>query len=234
MIRAVLFDFNGVLVDDEPLHFALFQRVLAEEGISLTRDEYFTSYLGFDDRGCFAAVLAKAGRPPQPDLLPRLIARKAAYYLDHVRAEGYPVFPGAETLVRSCFDGGLTIGVVSGALRAEIEGALRQMNLRSCIKTIVGAEDVVASKPDPAGYILGLEQLNALPPLPQRLLHPHEVLAIEDAPAGLEAAIGTGLATLGVAQTYPGSSLAAADHVVESVDDLTLAGIHARFGIPSS
>lgn len=234
MIRAVLFDFNGVLVDDEPIHFALFQKVLAEEGIELTRDEYFSSYLGFDDRGCFSAVLAKAGRTPQADLLPRLIARKAAYYMEYVRAEGYPAFAGAEALVRSCFDGGLTLGVVSGALRDEIEGALRQMNLRSCFKTIVGAEDVAASKPDPAGYLLGLERLNAVPPLPHRLLHPHEVLAIEDAPAGLEAAIGAGLATLGVAQTYPREALAAADCVIDVVDGLDVAGIHARFGNPLS
>ncbi len=230
MIRAVLFDFNGVLVDDEPLHFALFQKVLGEEGIALTEEEYFSSYLGFDDRGCFTAVLARAGSPLKPELIPRLIARKAAYYLARVRADGYPVFPGAESLIRSCHEADLTLGVVSGALRDEIDGALRQMGLHHCFKTIVGAEDVAASKPDPAGYLVGLERLNVQPPLPTRLLHPHEVLAIEDAPAGLEAAADAGLATLGVAQTYPLEELVAADRTVESVAGLTIERIHTIFG----
>jgi hypothetical protein len=63
VLRAILFDFNGVLVDDEPIHLEVFQRVLAEEGISLSAEDYFARYLGLDDRTCFAAVLGAAGEP---------------------------------------------------------------------------------------------------------------------------------------------------------------------------
>ena len=99
MLRALLFDFNGILVNDEPLHLALFQRVLGEEGLDLSRDDYYALYLGFDDRDCFAAVFAAAGEPCPPERLVRLIARKAAYYRDEIRRSGYPLFPGAAEFV---------------------------------------------------------------------------------------------------------------------------------------
>lgn len=229
MLRAILFDFNGVLVDDEPVHLELFQKVLAEEGIELTAEDYYADYLGFDDRGCFRAALTAAGHEASPDLLSRLIARKSAYYQGYIRRQGFPVYRGAVELITEAAAGDLMLGVVSGALRDEVEGALDQLGVRRHFKTIVAAEDVVQGKPDPEGYQRGLESLNALPPLPSRLLHPHEVLAIEDSPAGLAAAAAAALTTLGVAQTYPASELAAADHVVESIAGLTLSRLRTLF-----
>lgn len=220
MLRAIIFDFNGVLVDDEPLHFRLFQRVLGEEGLPLSEDDYYDRYLGLDDRGCFTEVLESAGREVSPPHLARLVARKAAYYRDEIRKSGFPFFVGAVELVRSCVARPWTLALVSGALRDEVEGALGQEDLGSCFKLLVTAEDVERTKPDPEGYRRALEGLNALPPLPERLLHPHEVVAIEDSPAGLEAAAGAGLRTLGVAHTYPASQLTPADAVVASVEGL--------------
>jgi HAD superfamily hydrolase (TIGR01509 family) len=229
VLRAILFDFNGVLVDDEPLHLEMFQRVLAEEGVSLTREDYYSHYLGLDDRGCFAAVLARAGEPATLPRLMRLITRKASYYQERIREQGYPFFPGALDLVRGAAAAGRMLGVVSGALREEVEGALRQAGVLDLFKVLVTAEDVAEGKPDPEGYRRALEALNTLPPLPERLVHPHEVLAIEDSPAGLEAAAGAGLLTLGVAHTYPAAHLAEADAVVERVKDLALSGLERRF-----
>lgn len=221
MLRAIVFDFNGVLVDDEPLHFRLFQRVLEQEGLSLSEEDYYERYLGLDDRGCFTEVLRSAGREVSPPRLARLIARKAAYYRDEIRESGFPFFPGAVELVRSCAAQPWTLAVVSGALRDEVEGALEQEDLGDCFKLLVTAEDVEQTKPDPEGYRKALEGLNALPPLPERLLHPHEVVAIEDSPAGLEAAAGAGLRTLGVAQTYAAEQLTPADAVVGGVVELS-------------
>ena len=218
VLRAILFDFNGVLVDDEPIHLEVFQRVLAEEGISLSTEDYYARYVGLDDRGCFAAVLGEAATVPK---LMRLIARKASYYQERIRREGYPFFPGAVELVRSLAARGTMLGVVSGALREEVEGALRQAGLLSSFKVLVTAEDVEAGKPDPQGYLRALEALNSQPPLPERLFHPHEVLAVEDSPAGLAAAADVGFPTLGVAHTYPYTLLREADVVVESLRDLT-------------
>ena len=221
VIRALLFDFNGVLVDDEPLHLELFQRVLAEEGLGpLTAEDYYGRYLGFDDRGCFSAVLAAAGRAVEPFWLAWLIARKASYYRDEIHRRGYPFFPGAVALVEAAAARGWMLGVVSGALREEVEGALRQAAIRDRFKVLVTAEDVEAGKPDPASYRLALAELNSQPPLPARLIHPHEALAIEDSPAGFESAAAAGLTTLGVAHSYPADRLAGAGAVVE-----TLAGI---------
>jgi beta-phosphoglucomutase len=151
----------------------------------------------------------------------RLIARKASYYQERIRRSGYPFFPGAVELVRSLSAQGTMLGVVSGALREEVEGALRQAGILDRFKVLVTAEDVEAGKPDPQGYLRALEALNSQPPLPERLLHPHEVLAVEDSPAGLTAAADVGLPTLGVAHTYPAARLREADVVVESLRDLT-------------
>lgn len=223
-MRAVLFDFNGLLVDDEPIHFRLFQKVLAEEDIALTEEEYYERYLGLDDEGCFTAVLERHGREPTRDLLVRWIARKSSYYQATIRREGYPFFPGAVELVRELAARGIDLGVVSGALEGEVRGALVQEGLSGAFKLLVTAEHVAASKPDPEGYLKGLQGLNTLPPLPGRLLHPHEVLAVEDSLEGLAAARAAGLATVGVAQTYTVAELDAsgrADRVVAKVGDLT-------------
>ncbi len=222
MLRALLFDFNGVLLDDEPLHFRLFRRVLGEEGIDFAASDYFTRYLGIDDRACFGAALTDAGRPPDATRVARLIARKAAYYQEEIRRSGFPWFPGAPELVTAAAAADLTLGLVSGALRDEVEGALRQRGLLALFKTLVTAEDVGRGKPDPEGYRLALTRLNVEPPLPERLFHPHEALALEDSPAGLEAAGAAGLRTLAVAQTYPAARLTGADAVVGRVGELTV------------
>jgi beta-phosphoglucomutase len=221
VLRAILFDFNGVLVDDEPVHLELFQRVLADEGISLSADEYYTRYLGLDDRAGFAAMLAAAGEAATVPRLMRLTARKASYYQERVRREGYPFAAGAAALVRELAAQGRMLGVVSGALREEVEGALRQEGLLDHFKALITAEDVAESKPSPEGYERALEALNSLPPLPERLFHPHEVLAVEDSPVGLAAAAEVGLATLGIAHPYSRALLQGADAVVAGLDGLT-------------
>jgi HAD superfamily hydrolase (TIGR01509 family) len=229
VLRAVLFDFNGVLVDDEPIHLEMFQRVLGDEGISLTAEDYYARYLGLDDRACFSAVLAAAGQEPTVPRLMRLIARKSSYYHERIRERGYPFFPGAVELVRELAQAGRMLGVVSGAALEEVEGGLRQAGLRDLFKVLVTAEDVSEGKPDPEGYLRALEILNSVPPLPERLVHPHEVLAVEDSPAGLAAAADVGLVTLGVAHTYPAERLREADVVAPRLEGMTLGRLERIF-----
>jgi beta-phosphoglucomutase len=232
VLRAILFDFNGVLLDDEGVHFELFRRILGELGIELDEDRYYRDYVGFDDEAGFAhALRGREGQPEdQPDdlLLRRLCARKAAYYQDHFRQHPYPFFPGAARLVRESSGAGLDLGIVSGALRSEIEPALRQEDLLGHFKVIVAAEDTQSSKPAPDGYLLAMSLLNSRQPLPERLLHPHEVLAIEDTEAGLKAASAAGLLTLAVSHTQPLAALGRADLVVERLADLSLAELSGR------
>jgi HAD superfamily hydrolase (TIGR01509 family) len=221
VLRALVFDFNGVLVNDEPLHLLLFQRVLAEEGIRLEAADYYAKYLGFDDRGCFEAALAEAGQESTSGRIVRLIARKAAYYQEEVRRDGYPFFPGAIELVREAASR-MPLVLVSGALRDEVVGALRQAGIESAFKRLITAEDVERGKPDPEGYALAVAALNSEAPLPPRLIHPHECAAIEDSPAGLEAAAAAGLRTVGVAQTYSADALGGAEIVLERLEGTTL------------
>jgi HAD superfamily hydrolase (TIGR01509 family) len=229
MLRAILFDFNGVLIDDEAIHFELFRRVLSEEGLPLEEADYYRDYVGFDDATGFRFAFDRAGRELDPIGLTRLCTRKSAYYQEALHGRRYSFFPGAVELVREVAAAGLTLGVVSGALRGEIGPALRQEGLDALFKVVIAAEDVERSKPDPAGYLLGLAQLNARPPLPERLLHPHEVLAIEDTVAGLDAARAAGLATLGVAHTFPTAALAAADDVVPTLVGLSSSTLARRY-----
>ena len=228
VLRALVFDFNGVLVHDEPLHLELFQRVLGEEGVALTAADYYERYLGFDDRGCFAAVLRDAGRTVDPGGIARLVARKASYYQEAIRRSGYPFFPGAADLVRAAARE-LPLAVVSGALRHEVEGALRQERLEGAFRRLVTAEDVERGKPDPEGYLLAVTAFNSEPPLPQRLIHTHECAAIEDSPAGIEAAAAAGLRTIGVAQTYSEEALQGAERVIASLEGMTVERLQELF-----
>lgn len=229
MIKAVLFDFDGVLVDDEPAHCEVLVRVLRETGIELSEREYFRDYAGLDDRTCFATAFRMAGREVADTEIMRMVARKGAYFRERIAETGHLFFSAAVDLVKELRESGAMLGVVSGALREEVEAGLAGAGLREVFKVVVTAGDVREGKPAPDGYLLALQQLNSLSPLPSRLVHPHQALSVEDSPAGIAAAKAAGLLTLGVRHTYRGSELAAADVVVESLAGLDLARLQALF-----
>lgn len=228
VLRAILFDFNGVLVDDEAIHCSLLRRIFAEEGLQIEPSDDLRRFVGHDDRTCFRRAFHDADRPLDDLQLLRLVVRKASYYQDRVRAEGFPFFEESLAFVRQARERDITLGVVSGALRAEIEGALRQAGIDAFFKTIVSSEDMSENKPHPAGYVRALEELNSLPPLPERLFHPHEVLAIEDTPVGIAAAAAAGVVTLAVTSTHSAAELADAEMVVESLAGLTIDALGDR------
>ena len=119
MIQAVIFDFNGVLVDDEAVHFELFREILAEEGVVITDRDYHERYLGYDDRGCFATALSDVGQAVNDGRLDGLIERKARRYVE-VADSGLSFFPfAAETL--AAIASRWPVAICSGALRSEIE-----------------------------------------------------------------------------------------------------------------
>ena len=159
MLRAVIFDFNGIIVDDEPIHFKLFQRVLGEEGIVLTEQDYYARYLGFDDRGAFMAGFRENNRAVSADKLQELIERKAEYYQEAIRNH-VTVFPGVKKLVSDLAQT-LPLAVASGALRHEIETILKTLGLLDHFRAIIAAEDVTQGKPEPEIYLKALAALNA-------------------------------------------------------------------------
>lgn len=219
---ATLFDYNGVLANDETVHLAAFQDTLRPLGISLTEADYWAKYLGFDDVGAFEAILRDDGRPVDATLIAELVEAKRPLY--RARAEAcLPLFPGAAELVRRRAAAG-PVGIVSGALRDEIELGIDALGVRDVIAGVIAAEDARASKPDPHGYLLGIDALSKLVPV----LDARRALVIEDSLAGIVAAKAAGLPCVAVGHSYPEAELYAegADWVVpdlNSIDEARLA-----------
>ncbi len=210
---ATLFDFNGVLVDDEAVHLACFRALVAPLGIELTDALYTERYLGFDDAGAFAAILEDGGRAPTTADVRALVEAKRPLYLAEAR-RGLRIFPGAVELVRRRAARG-PVGIVSGALAEEIDLALDQMGVRALVGFVVAAEHVAACKPDPEGYVKGLAALGAG-------VAREQVVVIEDSVAGVQAAKRAGLRCAAVTHSYEAAELvrAGADLVVARLDDL--------------
>lgn len=213
---ATLFDYNGVLADDEIVHLEAFRDALAPLGISVSQQDYVERYLGFDDRGAFRAILVDSGRAPSEQEIAALIVAKKPLYF--ARAElRLPTFPGAAELVRRRAACG-PVGVVSGALRDEIALGLELLGVQQLVRHVVSAEDTRECKPDPEGYALGIALLAADIGAEQA----QQALVIEDSIAGVEAAKSAGLTCAAVTHSYGQAELerAGADVVVQSLDEL--------------
>ena len=216
VLKAVFFDFNGVIVNDEPLHLELFRRVLDEEGIALSEEEYDAKYLGYDNRKCFVAALTDAGQAEQAGddaHITALMARKMNYYLDAIN-ERFLLFPGVVELVRK-LAATYPMAIVSGAMRDEIEKVLTRGGLRDCFRLIITSDDISTGKPDPEGYLKALAMLNSIT---QATIQPDECLVIEDSVAGVQAAKSAGMRCLAVTNSYPAEKLNRADWIVPSLD----------------
>ena len=226
MIRAVIFDFNGVLVDDEHVHFELLRDILADQGIAMTEEAYQAEYLGYDDRGCFEVALQRAGKPADRDLVDSLIERKASHYIT-VAERGLKTFAGAADSVRRLAER-WPVAICSGALLNEIEFALERYGLRDEICAIVAAEHTQRCKPDPEGYFLALDALRDECGEDVEAGH---CLVIEDSLAGIQAGKAAGMWTIGVTHTYPADALrhAGADAVLETLEDLTVDWVKSLF-----
>lgn len=196
MFPATLFDFNGVLVDDEHVHLAAFRDAVAPLGLSITDEEYDAEYLGYDDHGAFEAILKKAGLATDPARIARLIEYKRPLYMNRAR-QSLSVFEGAAELVRSRAACG-PVAVVSGALTAEIEFGLEVLGVRHLVGHIISAEDTSVSKPDPQGYRMGVQWLTTLVGAEVAA----RALVVEDSLDGITAAKAADLPTVAVAHSY--------------------------------
>ncbi len=223
---AIVFDFDGVVVDSEPIHLKCFQQVLNSVGVDLSDDKYYDEYLGFDDHDCLAAALTAAGMRFTEPLLAELTERKTELVQREYGRSIEPL-PGAVELIRSAAEGGIPLAVCSGALRKEIELAARTIGALEHFVGVVAAEDVSAGKPDPEGYTLALRLIG------ERLdrdLSPGRCAAVEDSPAGIEAAVGAGLHVLAVTNSYPADALQSAGRVVDSLEEITPADLARLIG----
>jgi beta-phosphoglucomutase len=229
MIQAVFFDFNGVIVDDEPLQMKAYQEVLGREGLTLTEGDYYGS-LGMDDVTFVRAAFGRAGRELTDEALARVIEAKTAAHRKLLEGE-LPLFPGVVTFVKA-LSRHHALGLVSMARRTEIDHVLERAALAGYFQIVVSAEDATRCKPDPSCYNNGLALLNRKRGEAQIIpLRPDECLVIEDAPPGILSARAAGMRTLGVTNTVPDRALrdAGADSVTRSLADWTPDAVHHVF-----
>lgn len=200
MTEAVLFDFNGVLVDDEAQHCEALQRVLADEDIELTREDYYAHYLGLDDRTGFVEAYRRAQRTLTTELLTILVSKKSQGYLKLV-AKSLRMVPGATEFVHDASQR-YRLGIVSGALRGEIDHVLRQTGFADRFEVIVAADDVSMSKPNPASYLAAHKLFSRKAPIATG-----KCVVIEDSLPGLAAARTAGMPCVMLATSHPARTL---------------------------
>lgn len=220
MLTAVIFDFDGVIVDTEPLHYKAFQELLVPLGLGYSWEEYMDRYIGFDDRDAFREAFRVAGRSLSGEELKEMIRGKAQAFLKIV-SKGVSPYPGVVELIRS-ISGTLPLALCSGALRSDIDPILEQLGLTAAFDTLVTADEVAASKPDPESYRLAVQRLQEIFP---GQVAPLASLAIEDTPAGIASATGAGLKVLAVTNSYPAERLGGACRIVQSLSGVDLEGL---------
>ncbi|MGH7772069.1 MAG: HAD family hydrolase [Candidatus Binatia bacterium] len=225
VLRVIIFDFNGILVDDEPIHLEMFQRVLKEEGIDLNEKDYYARYLGMDDRGCFKAAHEDHGRKIDDFSLADMILRKAVYYRESIQKR-LVVFPGVKELIPA-LSSRFPLAVASGALRSEIETILESIGLRKYFQIIVSAEDVSEGKPNPQIFVKALSLLNKYQT--DKSIRPSECLVVEDSKEGILGAKHAGMKCLAVTNSHPAEELAQADAVVASLEEVDAAFLEGLF-----
>lgn len=227
MLKAVILDFDGVIADAEPVHLKAFQAVLSEEGIGLSRTEYYNKYLALDDKTCFAAILKDSGRDFDKSLIHDLTIRKSKYYDEYIR-ENLVIFPGVVDFVKRLYQR-YPISIGSGALRHEIELILESIGIRKEFSIIVSAEEIENCKPAPDVYIRVLQLINQLDSLKSGIVYTHECLVVEDSVAGIKAAHSAGMKCLAVTNSYPTEKLFEADMIVRSLEGVKIEDIEKLF-----
>jgi HAD superfamily hydrolase (TIGR01509 family) len=230
-LNAVIFDFDGVLADSEPLHYQAFQEVLVPLDMGHSYERYLDHFIGFDDRDAFREAFREADLSLTEMALADLIRAKSAAFT-RIVAKGVHPFPGAVSLVADLVRHQVPLAIASGALRQDILIILKALHLESIFTIIVAADDVKRSKPDPESYQLAYEQLKSLPG--KNTLRRRDCLVIEDTATGIEAAKCAGLFCVAVAHTTAADSLDAADYVVSSLEELTYAVLAQALGRQSN
>ena len=219
MLKAIVFDFDGVIVDSEPLHYKAFVGIVREKGLDFTYEEYALKYIGYDDRDAFRAMLTEIDVGPVDERdVQALGQRKRKLFADVVN-QGVREFPGVRAFIDHLMNR-IPIAIASGATRHDIDLILDKLDLGDRFVPIVSADDVTSSKPDPETYRRSVEDLARRHPSLD--LTSADCLAIEDTEAGIRSARAAGLRTLGITHSDLDQDLHAADRVIGSFKNLRL------------
>jgi beta-phosphoglucomutase len=216
LLTAIVLDFDGVIVNSEPLHLRAFQEVLAADGLALSAQAYYDVYVGLDDEGMFRALAEHRGLPGDAAWVGRMVASKAAR-MQALLADGSPLFAGAADRIRE-LAAIVPVAIASGALRHEILQVLDGAGLTSAFSAIVAAGETAQGKPAPDPYARAVELLAEQV---GRAIESARVVAVEDTIQGLASARDAGLRTVAVTTTYPPVALGDANAVVASLREVT-------------
>ncbi|PYV22891.1 MAG: HAD family phosphatase [Acidobacteria bacterium] len=231
LLRAIIFDFDGILVNSEPLILKLTQEMAAKEGWTITEEEYYRDYLALDDRGIVEHLYRSHGRSVDHGRRDELVDWKARAYWELIR-DGLPPLPGAVEFVGK-LAAQYPLAIASGSFRVEIEHLLGKIGLREAFQVLVTADDVERSKPEPDAFLKALHRLRQLPELGadagKAALDPANCLVIEDAPAGVRAAHAAGMKCLALAHTRPLVELRHADWARRDFGEVDLEEIARAF-----
>ena len=218
-LQAVIFDFDGVLVDTEPIHYQAFQEVLRPLHLGYSYERYLEHYIGFDDRDAFREVFLESGRELTGEELNSLMRSKAGKF-KRIVSKGGESFPGANALISELRTFNVPMAIASGALKSEIEMILRSLGIEKAFPVIVAADEVNRSKPDPETYMLALEKIKRQ--MLKKYLDPGLSVSIEDTPSGIESARAAGLVVVGVSHSHAPERLKKADHVLGSLSKVNV------------
>ena len=227
MLRAIIWDVDGLIVDSEPVHYRAFAEIARRLDVNLTWDQYVETYIGYDDRDVFRLLRGIGGKADEtvPDVESLCAAKAEAF--ERIVAAGIDAMPGAVPLIHQTADQ-LPVAIASGATTRDLDLILGHLGVLDRFEVIVTADNVARSKPDPESYRSAAQQLAAL--RPELALTPDQCLAIEDTATGIASARGAGLMTLGVACTGPAELLVQADRVIDTLEGVEVTHLHDWFG----
>jgi len=223
MLRAVIFDFDGVITDSEILHFRAFNRVLAPYGAEITMKDYYKTYLGLTDVDCFNLLIREGllkGKVTERGIGGLLKQKKEAFE-ELAKTEGR-IIEGVQDFLKMLGRNNIPMAICSGALRAEIELILEEAQLRHFFEVIVSAEQVRKGKPSPDGFLLTLQKLNKGRQIP---ITGAQCVVIEDSHWGLQAAKVAGMHTVAVTNSYDAEQLALAEKIVTHLGELSISDL---------
>jgi beta-phosphoglucomutase len=218
MIKAIFFDFNGVIIDDETIQMKAYQEILRGHEIDLTEESYMSA-LGMDDRTFVKTMFERAKKPLTDPMLETVLDAKTDLHREMITE--LPLFPGVLTFLKAT-SREFSLGLVSMANKVEVGYVFERANLTPLFSVIVTAEDASVCKPAPDCYLAGLLKLNDKRQHERKLpLLASECLAIEDSPPGIQSARAAGMRTLGITNTVSEEALriAGAEVVTASLAD---------------
>lgn len=206
-LAAVIFDMDGVLIDSAEAHLESWRRLARQLGLELTRERFLETF-GRQNRDVIPMLF---GEGRSEEVVTELSETKERIYRDLVRGRLAPL-PGAIELVHASAKAGLKLAVGSSGHPDNIELALVELGIRPLFEGAISGHDVTRGKPDPQVFRMAGDRLG---------VQPQRCAVIEDAPAGIDAALAAGMVAVAVTTSHPATQLRKAQLIVDSLEELS-------------